>query len=466
LLDECYVFSLDHPSTLFPLPVYDTIAQLLQQRMGLMPDSIGQRTINRIIDQCMAEKHLTDVQVYLRQLQTNEIVLQELIEAIVVPETWFMRDRAPFDFLLSQIRQTPSGRDRLLSSQRPLRILSMPCSTGEEPYSIAMTLLEAGLNPSEFSVDGMDISHVSLARARVARYRDYSFRNQPTEIRDRYFDPIDNLYQLQKRVCDQVTFTQGNILEQSWINPQRPYHVIFCRNLLIYLNGESRRQVFDNLETALATDGILFLGSTESTQPVPPPMKAMRHKGTFFYHKQGVQNHELATRSGPRMVPRSARPDPLPSHTATRPIDRPRPVPSLPRSTRSSRPTSASVSAPITAPSTEPISTPRSAPNDNPELDGLRRLADAGLIDEAIESCEYYLRGHSSDAEGHLLLGELYQAQQLNSRAEDCYRRATYLKPDHRQALIHLALLKEQQGDSSGANLFWRRIDRLESGSS
>jgi chemotaxis protein methyltransferase WspC len=141
----------------------------------------------------------------------------------------------------------------------------------------------------------------------------------------------------------------------------------------------------------------------------------------------------------------------------------------IPVRSEMARPTSAPRSAPGSAPTAAPITAPlpplRTAPkpNNSPELSGLRQLADAGRLDEAIESCEYYLRGHGSDAEGHLLLGELYQAQQLNSRAEECYRRATYLNPDHRQALIHLALLKEQQGDTSGANLFWRRVDRLES---
>jgi chemotaxis protein methyltransferase WspC len=448
--------------------VYDTIAQILQARIGLMPDSIGQRTLNRAIDHCMAAQQLSDPQDYLQRLQSTEALLQELIETVIVPETWFMRDRAPFDFLKSQVQLTrlASDRatsDRLLSDQRPLRILSLPCSTGEEPYSIAMTLLEAGLNPTEFSVDGIDISHGSLGRARIARYGDYAFRNQTPEIRDRYFTPDGKVYQLQKQVCDRVTFIQGNILERTWINPLRPYHVIFCRNLLIYLTQDSRRRVFAHLETALAADGILFLGSTESTQPVPLPLKAIRHQGTLLYHKQ-THKRELTDRSiglSPRFKPTN---QPLTTPRTTPPIPAPSTGRLNPLSSDSSRPQATAFSSKIPAqiPAQIPAPAPTPQPPTHSELSGLRRLADAGLLDEAIESCEYYLRGHSSDAEGHLLLGELYQAQQLDSRAEECYRRATYLNPDHRQALVHLALLKEQQGDNNGANLFWRRVDRLE----
>ncbi len=464
--------------------MYDTIAQILQQRIGLMPDSIGIRTLTRVVDQCIADLQLRNPQDYLQRLRSDETVLQSLIEAIIVPETWFMRDRAPFDFLQSQVQLNPSSSSRLLSSQRPLRILSLPCSTGEEPYSIAMSLLDAGLKPTEFSVDGIDISHASLQRARTARYGSYAFRNQTPDIRDRYFDPDGQSYQLQKQVCDRVTFIQGNILERTWINTLRPYHVIFCRNLLIYLNAESRRQVFANLDSVLAADGILFLGSTESTQSVPPPLHPLRHEGTFLYRKQITSSsRSLSPSTSPPSSPstsrfasqsanQSTRTDPV-SRTATHQdvlpvpelsagrlsslrsdISPPKSQPPLSRVAPNPNPASRGESTPAQPRRSETLPTPS-------ELSGLRQLADAGLLDEAIESCEYYLRGHSSDAEGHLLLGELYQAQQLNSRAEECYRRATYLDPANRQALIHLALLKEQQGDNSGANLFWRRVDRL-----
>lgn len=459
--------------------MYDTITQILQHHIGLMPDSIGTRTLERAIAQCMVEQELRDPQDYVQQLQSPEI-LQNLVEAVIVPETWFMRDRAPFEFLKAEVRQRT-----ILSETRPLRLLSLPCSTGEEPYSIAISLLEAGLKPAEFQVEGIDISHRSLRRAQSARYGDYSFRNQTPEIRDRYFDHDGIGYQLQRRVCDQVSFRQGNSLETDWIPPLRSYQVIFCRNLLIYLDEASRHRVFANLAAALAPDGILFLGSTESTQPVPAPLQPIRHQGTLLYIKQSTKTQQFHKQSNPALQSRSTGGKPSPDRPLGRPGDRSGdrptlgtttpavPPPIVPPSSDRAKAIATSSYAPPTpltplAPPAPPrpitsMSTVTPLTDDalSPELTGLRQLADAGMIDEAIESCEYYLRGHSSDANGHLLLGELYQAQQLNSRAEQCYRRATYLDPDHRQALIHLALLKEQQGDRHGANLFWRRVDRI-----
>jgi chemotaxis protein methyltransferase WspC len=454
--------------------VYDTIYQILQRRIGLMPESIGPKAIGRAIEQCMAERQLRNPDDYRRLLESQPEILQELIEAVIVPETWFMRDRAPFDFLKAQVQQ-----GTILSRQRPLRILSFPCSTGEEPYSIAICLLEAGLDPSQFSVEGIDISHQSLGRARAARYGNYSFRSQPTEIRDRYFVPSGSGYQLQPQVIQQVTFRQGNILDPDLLSALRPYQVIFCRNLLIYLDNDSRRRVFANLSKGLSADGLLFLGSTESTQPVALPLRPVRYEGTLFYTKSSeIKSSEIKSSEIKSSKPQSApveatpidrSPQRSPSLTTATPVGQGRrtvPAPiAAPRPLASPFPQRIAPTGPPIAARIDPLPAARPArvppATLNPELVGLRQLADAGLLSEAIESCEYYLRGHSNDAEGHCLLGELYQAQQLDRQAEQCYRRATYLDPQHRQALVHLALLKEQQGDRAGANLFWRRVDRL-----
>ncbi|KYC39992.1 hypothetical protein WA1_28965 [Scytonema hofmannii PCC 7110] len=118
-----------------------SIENLLKQKIGLDPSTLGSVTMKRAISQCMANCGLTDITDYLVRLQTSTQELEQLIEMVVVPETWFFRDREPFVFLSRYVMSEwfPNHRDRVM------RVLSIPCSTGEEPYSIAIALTEAGL---------------------------------------------------------------------------------------------------------------------------------------------------------------------------------------------------------------------------------------------------------------------------------------------------------------------------------
>ena len=126
---------------------------------------------------------MPDLQTYLRRLQTSLAELEELIELVVVPETWFFSDRKPFTFLEHYVKSEwlPNRNNGIL------RLLSIPCSTGEEPYSLAMLLLNAGLTPDKFRIDAVDISKKALLKATNAVYNQNSFRGEDLPQRERYF---------------------------------------------------------------------------------------------------------------------------------------------------------------------------------------------------------------------------------------------------------------------------------------
>ena len=159
------------------------VEELLRRTMGLEAASIGTATVERIILGRMAQVGAATAEDYLLRLRENPTELEELIEAVVIPESWFFRDGAPFAALAGWTRE------RWLPAHpgATLRILTVPCSTGEEPYSVAMALLDAGLPPERFTVDAVDISPRALARARRAVYGQNSFRGQALDFRDRYF---------------------------------------------------------------------------------------------------------------------------------------------------------------------------------------------------------------------------------------------------------------------------------------
>lgn len=142
------------------------IENLLLEAMGLDSESIGNNTVQRIVRQRMEEVGVDRAEDYFARINKDPAELQELIDAVTVPETWFFRDREPFRLLIDVVRREwfPPSRERVL------RILSIPCATGEEPYSIAMALKDMGFNAETVRVDAVDISVRALNRARRAVY--------------------------------------------------------------------------------------------------------------------------------------------------------------------------------------------------------------------------------------------------------------------------------------------------------
>ncbi|NEM46493.1 MAG: chemotaxis protein CheR, partial [Xanthomonas perforans] len=130
---------------------------------------------------------------------------QALVEAVVVPETWFFRYPESFAALVNLARE----RSTHLAGARPLRILSLPCSTGEEPYSIAMALLDGGLPGDGFRIDAMDISEVNLQRAERALYGRNSFRGDDLSFRDRHFAVTPEGFELRSQVRRKVRLLAG-----------------------------------------------------------------------------------------------------------------------------------------------------------------------------------------------------------------------------------------------------------------
>jgi chemotaxis protein methyltransferase WspC len=395
------------------------IETLLKQKIGLDAASIGSYTIARSVNQRRMICGLPDLTAYWHRLQTSPQEVEALIEAVVVPETWFFRDRAPFAYLNQFVRTQ--------WKQPLLRILSAPCSTGEEPYSIAITLLESGLTAAQFRIDAIDISQQALQKAKRATYSKKSFRGE-ISINQRYFQTVkdglevrplaDNLEQ--SRVRDTIHFRDGNLLDPALLKHQ--YHVIFCRNLLIYLDQTARNQVLNHLDRALMPSGLLFVGAAETSQITAKSYVSIRHPFAFAYQKQNL------TTPQPAQI-----------------VEKPTPPISL--------------SYPSEIP-LQPTLKPPSPPS-NSSLDQAKQLADRGQLIEAAHLAEAYLIHDRSNAQAYLLLGEIYQELNDLERAERSFQRALYLNPGFYEALIHLALIKEQQGDITSATFLRARIQRL-----
>lgn len=169
----------------------------LAEEIGLDPDSVGADLIARAIQRRCDERRVKNEGDYLALLHSSEDERQRLIEEIVVPETWFFRDQGPFRYLQSWARKRPRNA--------VLRIASAPCSQGEEPYSVAIALLEVGYQPRDFHIDGYDVSLRALQRAQTAFYRPHSFR-QTVPNQESYFEPTNGGQQLRAAYRSLVNF--------------------------------------------------------------------------------------------------------------------------------------------------------------------------------------------------------------------------------------------------------------------
>ncbi len=453
------------------------ILALLNQQIGIAPHILGDRKLTKAVESRRLACRAADAATYLRLLQTSPQEMEQLVEQVVVPETWFFRDRKPFDFLVEFVRS------EWLQKPNPtkLRVLSAPCSTGEEVYSIAIALLEAGLSEQQFRVEGIDISHLALAKAQQGIYGKNSFRGEDWCDRRRYFQPVQDRYQDRYEVLPQVrrsvTFRRCNLLDPAFGQAASRYDIIFCRNLLIYLEDAACHQILNTMYELLSWNGLLFVGGAETAKVPRDRFVFLRHSFTFAYRKLPPQLHPPLTRnpkppssdiplltsinralSVPRSPIQSSPIKSLPIQsseiktTNIKPSNLPQT--SIKHPTKSRLPAAPNIQ---TRPDqTTPVQSTAAA-----DLQQAKTLADMGQLAAAITQCQAYLARDSTNPDAYALLGTLYQASADHQQAEHCFKKALYLHPTHYEALMQLALLKESQGDAIAAARLQQRIQKL-----
>ncbi|KAF1054996.1 MAG: putative biofilm formation methyltransferase WspC [Stenotrophomonas maltophilia] len=403
---------------------------LLKQCMGLDAESVGESVIARAIRQCAERAAGGDLEVYWARLQASPAEVQALIEAMVVPETWFFRYPESFGALTSLAVQ----RYRQLAGTRPLRILSLPCATGEEPYSIVMALLDAGLPEQALHVDAMDIAPPLLERAAAGLYGRNAFRGSDLGYRERYFHAQGGeSYLLDERVRRKVRFRSGNLLAPGLLANEQPYDYVFCRNVLIYFDRPTQEGVVGTLKRLCREDGVLFSGPAEANLLSHQGLQALAVSQSFAFQRREPVVQRAAIETPVRATPSA--PAALARPSAPRPTTPRRPLPS--------------VAAP--APS-------RTAPGNG--LAEVASLADQGRSDEARQRCQALLDSQGPSAEIFYWLGLLSDAQGQADAAQGFYRKALYLKPDHQPSLVQLATLLAARGDVQGARRLQERAER------
>lgn len=407
------------------MKAYREIIPLLHAAMGYDSAALSESAVVRGVRRRMLHCSQADEAAYLVYLRASPLEMSQLIEELVVPETWFFRDGKPFEWLRQYIQEEWAPAN----PTRPLRILSVPCSSGEEPYSAVMTALDAGLPPERILVDAADISQVALTKARRGLYGRNSFRNAPPGLQERYFSPSPHGWLLHETVRQSVAFSQANLLAADFAVGRGGYDVIFCRNLLIYFDEQNRERALEVLEKILLPQGILFVGHAEGAPVLEKWFVGAGVPQAFAYRKKSPG----AAASRQPAVERK----------------RVRPLPVAERRPAAVRPPQQQVSAAGRMPAS------------HNRLEEAQRLADQGRLTEAAALCEALLRDGGPSADAYYLLGLVHDAGRNPDSARDCFGKAVYLQPDHYEALVNLALLADQRGEPHDARRWRQRAERV-----
>jgi len=212
--------------------------------------------------------------------------LQELVNLLTVNETYFFREYYQLKCFAEEV--LPEILDRKCEEKvRMIRVWSAGCSTGEEPYTLAIIMEEMleGIERVMWEVHATDINTEVLERAEMGIYSSRSVRLVPEEYKKRYFIQHGELYEVIPELRNKVKFYQLNLMDAVAMRKMVGFDVIFCRNVLIYFDDASRRQVALYFYEALAEGGYIFLGHSESMSRITPIFKLRRFKNAFVYQK-------------------------------------------------------------------------------------------------------------------------------------------------------------------------------------
>lgn len=383
--------------------VLPRIAAHIDATFGIKPQIVSNHSWVKAVGRRIEETGCENAGAYLNLLLRLPAEGQQLVEGLVVSETWFFRDRMALDFLVTHIRA-----QEVLGRHKAWHILSLGCATGEEAYSIGMALIDGGISPTRFSVEGIDLNGKAIRKAQQGIYGANSFRTQVTLLHRGHFHRLgEDRFSVDYNVRSRVSFQQANIFTPQFTVGRRKYDVIFCRNMLIYFKPAMQAKALQVCRDLLEKEGVLVVGPTEN--------EIARQAGF----------DPIGTRLSCAFKIMRAEP----SVQAKQPAK------------LFAQPPEAKVS---------------------PETDFAKamRLANEGLIEESLALCQRHLDASGPTPEVFFLMGTLELASRHLEQAEEYFSRTIYLEPGHYEGLINLALLAERRGDAKAANLYWMRAKK------
>jgi len=238
----------------------------------------------RRIRRRMAQLHVTSFATYIHYLDRNADEYKALLDVILINVTRFFRDPEAWN----QVRERVLPRlIEEAASNQSLRIWSAGCSSGEEPYTIAMLLQQAGwYDKAAFEIFASDINQAVLAKARRGQYRENAFRATDPALRERFFArDADGSWKISDEIRNRISFGRLNLYDESRVSLLGHLDVVFCRNVIIYFDDASKKVVVSNFYNRLVEGGYLLLGHSESLISLSTQFKLRHLKNDMVYQK-------------------------------------------------------------------------------------------------------------------------------------------------------------------------------------
>jgi chemotaxis protein methyltransferase CheR len=262
------------------------LCEFLYRRTGMIFTEAKRYYVERRVVDRMLSTNASDFENYFARLRADlEGEIEQFVNAFTINETYFYREEHQLACLTSDLL---AERLKLKRRGDPIRIWSVPCSTGEEPYSIAIWLLENWPHVDEHDIEivGSDIDTDAVSLARVGVYGKRALTRLPSPVVDRYFAAdAGTSWRILDDLRESVRFTAVNILDRAATRAHGQFDVIFCRNVLIYFDDLARRTAAENLFESLLPGGFICLGHTESMSRISPLFDVARFADAIVYQR-------------------------------------------------------------------------------------------------------------------------------------------------------------------------------------
>ena len=425
-------------------PSLNKIKSILKKEIGLDTSTIGDSTIKKILNDRMRSNQITDLDEYYNFLSQNNEELNLLLETSVIPETWFFRDDKPFaSILYNLLKQRHNNPNKIC------KILCIPCSTGEEPYSLAIFLRNNGIPETAYEIQAIDISLNSIAIAEQGVYGKNSFRDENSRSHiEKHFSYKDSEYSLNNNIKSSVKFYRANILDLTTFPVKQIFDFILCRNLLIYFDIPTKAIAYANLNNILDENGILYIGHSEFGSVPGDTFNTVKIDSTYCLVKKSNPYYDLKNRinygESACKIPLSENNTLAAPRKAFSNID----LFALPKDNEKDNLSNHTRS--------------NEKNNDIEIIHQARTMADNGNLRNAESLCYKYIDLHGDHEEAFFLLGLINEASGNTQQAQIYYKKSLYLNPKHYETLIHLSLLTKNMGDIETSQRLKERAERAE----
>lgn len=419
---------------------FSQFQQLLVERAGLLFTRDRAYLLEDRLRERISASGLHSYEEYLNLLLFHpdaKTELGKLLDILTVGETSFFRNEPQFEVLQNFV--IPKLAEKKRSGGRPsIRIWSAGCSTGEEPYTLAMVLHEASQAAGgwDISIVATDINHVSLARAAQGVYGERAVRNVPEPFMEKYFEKSGGKFTVKSHIRQLVSFERHNLAQDPAPERARGADIIMCRNVTIYFDQETIRRVIARFAETLAPQGFLFIGHAETLWGISNSFHTLEFPHTFIYQLAASGERPLITPPVPILPMPVLGPADFALEEETLPEPEADETPARPRENPAAR-----------------------APEKNEAEELLvhaGKCADKGDYEGAEKSLKRLIARDQLCVPAYYLLGILYSRTESYEKAAHAFSKVLYLEPGVAAANYHLGNIYRQLRQAEKARREYR----------